>query len=327
MFSSFRDATCGIVYGLFVKLNCARIVPVFLLVAVAILASAEEPSDLGAKAAGGDLEAMFELGSVAILDGRYPQARKWLEKASTSGHAPSKAALGFLYFNGFAVEKDLKKARELYEASAREGAHQGLNNLAHLYRYGLAGLEKDLERAVELLQEAARKGNGFAVNTLVSIYRGHELGAPDLTKTLEWLVYGAERNDPGCLSDLAYVYQHGINVRQDLARAVELNRKAIAAGSVRALSNLGYLYLKGQGVKRDYAEALKLFAMASELKDDAGMINLAVMKYQGLGCQRDVDEAFALLIKAGEQGNPQALDILKSWKAAEEQKRTPKSND
>lgn len=300
-------------------------VGVLLLLGVGLSsAPSEEPREGEVKPADGDLDAMFELGSVAILEGRFVEARGWLEKASTSGHAPSMAALGFLHFNGFVVEKDLKKARALYEASAAKGAHQGLNNLAHLYRYGLAGLDKDLKRAVELLEEAARKGNDFSVNALASLYRGQELGAPDLAKALEWLKFGAERNNPGCLSDLGYAYQHGIEVKQDLARAAELYRKAVAAGSIRALSNLGYLFLMGLGVERDYAEALRLFTKAVELKDPAGMINLAVMKYRGLGCERKVDEAFALLNEAGDLGSQEAIGLLRTWKATEEKAKTPK---
>ena len=277
------------------------------------------PKELAAEAAAtGDLDAMFELGSIALSKGEYPEARAWLQKASDKKHAPSMAALGFLYFNGFGVAEDTARARGLYEQAAKAGAHQGLTNLAHLYRYGLAGLPKDAAKAIALLKQAAGKGNEYAVVTLSTMYRGDELGAPDMKKTLEWLEFGAKRNYPGCLSDLGFAYEHGIFVGKDLEQAIAYYRKAIALGSVSAESNLGYMYLMGTGVEKSYPEALVLFTSAAKKNDVGGLINLAVMKYRGLGCERDSKEAYLLLRKAGELGSPQAGQILKDWKAKEE---------
>ena len=300
------------------KMKILHIIVLLLFTAAASVLFAESPADVVAAAAKGDLDAMFELGSVAIEDGQYPEARSWFEKASAKDHAPSKAALGFMYFNGFACEKDLTKARELYEQSAKAGSHDGLNNLAHLYRYGLAGLKQDLVKSVELLEESAKKGNEYAVNTLSSMYRSNELGAPDLAKTMKWLKFGAERDNPGCLSDLGYAYEHGIGVEKNTANAIAYYKKAISSGSVSAQSNLGYLYLMGSGVVRDYDIALKLFAESASRGHVGGMINFAVMKYNGLGCERNPDEAFELLKKANDQGNLQAGQMLNEWKAKEQ---------
>lgn len=299
-------------------MKIAQLVALLLFAPAYPVLFAESPKDLAAAATKGDLEAMFEVGSIALLARQYPEAKSWLEKASAQNHAASRAALGFMYFNGFACEKDLAKARELYEQSAQAGAHQGLNNLAHLYRYGQAGLSKDLDKAVKLLEEAAKKGNEYAVNTLTSIYRSNELGAPDLIKTLKWLEFGVERAYPGCLSDMGFAYEHGIGVRKDTSKAVDCYQKAISSGSVSAQSNLGYMFLMGSGVDRDYSKVLELFAMATKKEHVGGMINLAVMKYNGLGCTRRPDEAFELLQKAGDLGNPQASQMLREWKAKEQ---------
>ena len=195
---------------------------------------------------------------------------------------------------------------------------RGLNNLAHLYRYGLAGIEKDLDKAVELLEAAAEKGNEYAVMTLMSMYRSNELGAPDMKKNMEWLEFWAKRNYPGCLSDLGFAYEHGIGVGKDLDKAVAYFRKAISLGSASAQSNFGYMFLMGTGVDRDYSEALGLFTESAEQGYVGGMINLGVMKYNGLGCEQDSDEAFALLKKASDLGNPQAGQMLREWKAEEQ---------
>jgi TPR repeat protein len=91
------------------------------------------PKELAAEAAAkGDLDAMFELGSIALSKGEYAGARAWLKKASDKNHAPSMAALGFLYFKGFGVAEDTAKARGLYEQSAKAGAHRGFEQFGPL---------------------------------------------------------------------------------------------------------------------------------------------------------------------------------------------------
>ena len=82
------------------------------------------------KAKAGDAKAMNQLSEEYIILQDYAPAVHWLQKAVTLGNADAKAGLGFCYFNGFRVEKDLAKALKLYEESAAENSHKGLNNLA-----------------------------------------------------------------------------------------------------------------------------------------------------------------------------------------------------
>jgi len=113
-----------------------------LILGSALIAAPPDKEKVGAIERGAD--AAFMKGSQAILDRDFPTAFDSLSRGVALGHAPSKAALGFLHFNGWGCKKNVPKARKLYEESAQAGSHQGLNNLAHLYRYGLAELDKDL---------------------------------------------------------------------------------------------------------------------------------------------------------------------------------------
>jgi uncharacterized protein len=280
-----------------------------------LMASPPGSKDAAVEEVGAD--AVFMKGSEAILDQDYRTAFDLLSQGVAMGHAPSKAGLGFLCFNGWGCEMDLQKARRLYEESAAAGAHQGLNNLAHLYRYGLAGLDKDLTKAIELLEKAAKLGNEKAAYTLADLYRSNELGEPDLPKSIEWLQFGAERNYAACLTDLGFAYQHGIFVQKDMNKVAELFQKSLDAGSPRAASNLGYMYLKGEGVAQNYDKALGLFQQSAHENDVGGIINLAVMRFNGLGCERDPKSAFSLLARAVELGSDQARDLLKDWRIEE----------
>lgn len=290
------------------------------LTALLVVGSAVRASPPDAKEPAEDLsvvDAEFMKGSEAILDGDYKTAFDLLSRGATKRHAPSQAALGFLHFNGWGCEKDLQKARRLYEESAEAGAHQGLNNLAHLYRYGLAGLDKDLPTAVKLLERSAKLGHEKAAYTLAVLYRSDELGPADLAKSIEWLEFGADRSNPACLSDLGFAYQHGIGVQEDIKKAADLFQKGVDAGSAQAAANLGYLYLQGEGMDQDYSKALELFEASTKADNVAGHINLALMRFRGLGCERDPKAAFSLLERASDQGSEQAKQLLKEWKAKE----------
>ena len=289
-----------------------------LATALLVVSSAVMASPPDTKKPAEDLSVVgadFMKGSEAILDGDYKTAFDLLSRGATKRHAPSQAALGFLFFNGWGCEKDRQKARSLYEESAKAGAHQGLNNLAHLYRYGLAGVDKDAPKAVQLLERSAKLGNEKAAYTLADLYRSNELGSADLAKCIEWLEFGAGRNYATCLSDLGFAYQHGIGVQKDIRKAADLFQRGVDAGSAQAASNLGYIYLQGKGVKQDYPKALKLFEASVEADNVAGLINLAVMRYKGLGCERDPKTAFSLLGRASDLGSGQAKQLFKDWKA------------
>ncbi len=71
------------------------------------------------------------------------------------------------------------------------------------------------------------------------------------------------------------MYDNGLGVPQDYARAVKWFRKAAEQGQALAQSNLGFMYYEGRGVPQDYAQAHMWYNLAvsklppSELRDIA----------------------------------------------------------
>lgn len=301
-----------------------RCIPIMLsLLAGTCQSRAEVPAEVLEKANNGDVEAMNDAGIHYLLDKRYDESFAWTQKAADKGNAAAQAGLGFMYYNGSGCKKDLAKTRDLYEKSAKGGAHQGLNNLAHLYRYGLAGLPKDQPKAEQLLIQAAELGNEYAVITLSKIYSDGEFGPPDFKKSLHWLKFGTEKKYPGCFSSLGYFYQHGMGVEVDLEKAIDYYKTAIDLGSAAGASNLGYLYLMGQGVAKDYKQALELFTRAADQGYAGGMINLAVMKHSGLGCERDDKAVRELLTQAAATADPMAATAAKILKSMDQPAASP----
>ena len=74
----------------------------------------------------------------------------------------------------------------------------------------------------------------------------------------------ARDGDPNAMSNLAVMYDLGLGVAPDPARAVELYRAAADRGSVVAQNNLGIAYALGRGVGRDRAQALQWLGAAGK---------------------------------------------------------------
>ena len=66
----------------------------------------------------------------------------------------------------------MKRAVELYQASAAQGYAAAQCNLAVCYQHG-DGVEHDMKRAVELFQSAAAQGNAQAQHNLDALQLGH----------------------------------------------------------------------------------------------------------------------------------------------------------
>ena len=65
--------------------------------------------------------------------------------------------LGVMYEFGEGVEKDYKKAFELYEKAANQGHSIAQNNLGLFYYHG-RGVNKDKKKAIKLLSDSCNGG-------------------------------------------------------------------------------------------------------------------------------------------------------------------------
>ena len=74
----------------------------------------------------------------------------------------------------------------------------------------------------------------------------------------------ARDGDPNAMSNLAVMYDLGLGVAPDAARAVELYRAAADRGSAVAQNNLGIAYALGRGVGRDRAQAIQWLGAAGK---------------------------------------------------------------
>ncbi|MEZ5529770.1 MAG: tetratricopeptide repeat protein [Porticoccaceae bacterium] len=239
-----------------------RYILLTLLIAAQIQAQTELPE--GFQAAEPKMQLYMAYAEFKMA--HYETAREMWLHITGKGSGEAAFNLGVLYEQGMGVEQDLTKARDYYllavEKGSRAGAYQvGLMHLNHpelvsaetaTHWLTIAALDGD-EDAVEMLKSinlgTARAGPMLEVRQLIA--RGEVDPARDLLVELA----GATPPDYEAVTRLAWLYETGLGVEQDIARAGELFTVAAEGGSAEAQYALSIMYETGVGRPKDSAQS------------------------------------------------------------------------
>lgn len=186
----------------------------------------------------------------------------WNNKAAENGDMRALCNLGLAYEFGNGVEKDPKKAFDLYLKSARLGYDRGMYNLAFCYMKG-NGTREDHWQAAQYFEKAAQKGHVNAMYNIGVMYLNGDGVNKDCKRAAEWFYKAAQNNNIESIFYLGYCYLNGLGVKKYPAMAVHYFRKAADGGDVEAMFNLGYCYYNGNGVGEDRVMAKKLWKKAA----------------------------------------------------------------
>ncbi|MFA9196804.1 MAG: SEL1-like repeat protein [Aliarcobacter sp.] len=185
----------------------------------------------------------------AYLD--YEKGIKYLNLAAAKGELLAIHRLGSLYLNGCGVEKNLKKAVELYEEAADKGDMSSAGTLGKMYLYG-ENMKRDYAKAYKYLSR---------VEDASSIDDGNDL--------------------TGSITSLGVLYFYGLGCSMDRFRAVSLFSKAVSCGGQSSREGnyyMGLAYYNGYGVDRDVARAMSFLEKSAELKDTKAIKTLDLIK-------------------------------------------------
>lgn len=120
----------------------------------------------------------------------------------------------------------------------------------------------------------------------------------------------AERGDVASMVALGSMYEQGVGVRRNFAKALEWYEKAAAAGNAEAHFRAGICYEVAMGNTGDMAKAVAHFTKAGELSYPGALLKLYAMYHEGYGVAQDDAKAFAWLGKAAQAGIPNALSAM-----------------
>ncbi len=239
------------------------------------------------------------------VDKSYDKAVELYEKSAIQGNSYAQNNLGYMYENGYGVDKSYDKAVELYKKSAIQGNSYAQNNLGYMYENGY-GVSKNYDKALELYNKAAKDGNATAQENLGILQ--NKLGEIDFEKksygtAFEWYKKAAEQGNAKAQNNLGHMYLDGHGVNSSPKDAFKWYKKAAKQGNVKAQNRLGYMYLSGNGVAQSYKDAFVWLEKAAKQGNIEAQNTLGHMYLNGSGIAQSYKDAFVWLEKAAKQGN------------------------
>ena len=142
---------------------------------------------------------------------------------------------------------------------------------------------------------------GAAVDEAQAAFdRGHYA-----TAMRAWRVRAA-LGDANAQTNVGYLYEQGLSVRQDYAEALKWYRRAAESQQPQALHNLGMLYHNGYGVAKNAREAMKFFEEAAEGGLAESQYMLGLHYHEGNGVRQSPRTALSWFLKAAGQGYAEA---------------------
>lgn len=175
-------------------------------------------------------------------------------------------------------------------------------------RIAWAGLRPDQESQMRALADL---GDTRSMLGLAMMRLNPEAGRFDPSEAISLLTRAAEAGSPEAQFELAKLYEQGIGVAPDPARALDLYRAAAAQDLADAINDLGFLtYQGGLGLTPDPAEALRLFGRAADLRHPQALFNYAALIDDGLIEGKGPPDAAGYLYDALRSGAQDVLDLL-----------------
>ena len=182
-----------------------------------------------------------------------------LEEAALGGFPEAQNELGLRFFNGRdGVERDARRALELFGAAAKSGDAAATANLAYCCERGV-GVEQNAACGEYLLRVAAELGDGSAAVELSDrLFEGRGC-EPNRRCAIFWLEAAAAAGEIEATRRLALRYWEGDGVPLDRRRALAAWSVAAQAGDEDALEELARARLGLQVA----------FLFCAKIRDDA----------------------------------------------------------
>ncbi len=163
----------------------------------------------------------------------------------------------------------------------------------------------------DLLKVLAESGDTRSMLGLAYMRLNPADSAFDPVGAADYFTRAAASGSPEAQFELAKLYEGGIGVPQDTARALELYRASADQDFADAINDLGFLTYQGAlGLVADPAAALIFFERAADLKHPEAMYNYAALIDDGAVAGKGPDDAAGYLYQALRSGSKAVLTVL-----------------
>jgi TPR repeat protein len=157
--------------------------------------------------------------------------------------------------------------------------------------------------------------------------RARQRRPQDYAEALRYFQRGAEAGDTRAQTNLGYLFDQGLGVKQDYATALTWYRQAAEAGNALAQNNLADLILRGEGVAQSDSEAFRWFEKSASQGHTGARIKLGYLYANGRGTQKDLQAAYEWIMAASLAGDQRGQYLIKPLEASlsAEQLRTARN--
>ena len=233
----------------------------------------------------------------------YKNGHKWFEKGAEMGCASSMNNLGFLYYQGLGVKKNLDVALKWLLKSAELGHVNAMQLYAGIYlSEGYPEKIRDEMYAANLeeYRETAAAGDPVAMYNIGYMYDNWLGGLRENERTaMEWFEKAANLGDTHAMCQLGLKYW----VESDYETSMEWYLRAAELGNTSAMIRVGHYYRNGHGVSQNETTAKEWYLRAAELGDSNAYCALGDLAYSNW----DLTAYEEWYSKAIEQGNTEAI--------------------
>jgi hypothetical protein len=190
------------------------------------------------------------------------------------------------------------------------------------YQLGrVAMAQKEYPEALANYTKGFELGNNLALQALATMYDQGIGVSRDPARARFYYEFGAAKNYAPAILSLGQQYERGAGVNVDVAKAYSYYKRAADLGNARAIYNIGLFNEKGILIPKNEKRARELYEKSALMGDDIAMINLARLFAKGIGGPRDPGQAKDWLNSAGQAGNQQAKQILAEMNKKPESKK------
>lgn len=154
--------------------------------------------------------------------------------------------LGLMYENGTGVKKDVDKAFEYFQKSAKLGFHESQLHVAYFFKNGCGSVVKNDDSAKYWYEQSASNGN---MTAMCDMGRIHLMGIGtkvDKELAFKYFSRSASGGNINANAWLGIMYEEGNYVPRDLAKACHYYEKAADAGIQSAISKIRKLAEQGE---------------------------------------------------------------------------------
>ncbi len=204
------------------------------------------------------------------------------------------------YQFGTGVEKDEKKAAELYQAAMEQGNMSAKHNLALMHLFSTYE-QANQEKGFLMMKELADEGDPEAICNIASCYMEGRACDKNIEKGLALYQSLSEKGWAEATYGIGVYYY---NVLGDVEKGISYIKQAAKEGCQHAAVLLSQIYEQGVGpIMQDINQSFKYLKRAAELNDPVSQFKYGILIGNGtLGS--DTIEGTKWIQKAAENGLP-----------------------